>query len=68
MRLYITRWNTYVNLEVEVARSAVDSFIQSGIHEEGERELTEDELDFLNQYCVAEIQEYAWANGSRNHN
>ena len=51
-------------LEVSVAHSAVDSFVESGYSEALDRELTDKELNHINEAFSAEIQQYAWENGS----
>ena len=47
--------------------SAVDSYIIRAVNDEGV-ELTLDELEHLDNEYSAEVQEYAYMNGSRNHN
>lgn len=61
---------TLGDLEVTVCikRSAVDSFIEEGHSLTFDRELTDLELDYLNDHYNAEIQEYAYMNGSSSHN
>lgn len=48
--------------------SSVDSFIKSAYSEKLDRELTDDELLELQEDFEGEVQEYAYMNGSRNHN
>lgn len=48
--------------------SSVDSYIVEGFSYTLDRELTEEDLALLDAECVAEIQEYSYENGSRNHN
>lgn len=48
--------------------SSVDSFLESGFSVSLNRDLTDSELDQLQNMYEAEIQEYSWENGSRNHN
>jgi len=57
-----------IEAKVDVRRSTVDSFIQEAWSETFDRALTDLELDYLNDHYSAEIQEYAWENGSRDHN
>lgn len=54
-----------VQLEIDVGRSAVDSFIQEGFSLTYDRELTEDELEYLQDRYPDEIFEYSMENGSR---
>ena len=55
-------------LEICVKRSTVDSFVEGGRSDTFSRHLTEIEIDFINENYREEIQEYAWENGSRDHN
>ena len=49
--------------------SSVDSFIESAYSETLDRELTDTELDLLQDEYSAEVQEYSYSGGfSRNHN
>jgi hypothetical protein len=49
--------------------SVVDVFIERGWSDDFERELTDLELDYLNEKYSAEIQEEAWTSGRcLNHN
>lgn len=56
-------------LDIEVGHSAVDSFLYSGQSISLRRDLTEEELDDLQQRFEDAIQEYSYfGGGSRNHN
>ncbi len=62
-----------VDLDIYVdSFSAVDSYIKSGylLDQNGEfvRELSDDELDLLEKECEGVVNEYAYSNGSKNHN
>lgn len=57
-----------VEISINVRRSTVDSFVEQGFSETLDRDLTDLELDYINDHYTAEIQEYAWENGSRSHN
>lgn len=57
-----------LDLTICIKRSAVDSFAEAGYSETFDRELTDIELDYIQDRYNAEIQEYALENGSRNHN
>lgn len=58
-----------LELEVHVdRRSSVDSFASAGFSRTLNRELSEQELELANERFTAEVQEYAYANGSHNHN
>lgn len=69
MKLTNTR---YGEIEVEISHgreSCVDSFITSGYSITLDRELTDDELDYLQDEYAGEIQMESWEGGySRNHN
>lgn len=55
-----------LNLEIQVNKSSVDSHVLAAYNDD--RDLTEEELEWLDNEYSAEIQEYAYLNGSRNHN
>lgn len=52
-------------VELEIAHSAVDSFVYSGYKVATFEDLTTEECDILTEDCLAEIQAYAYENGSR---
>lgn len=53
-----------VTCTVEVNRSAVDSFITMAWSDDLDRELTDEEIDYLNDSYVEEVQYFAYCNGS----
>lgn len=58
------RWE----VEIQIEESAVDSFITHGYDLQTGDDLTDEQLDWLNNKFTAEVQEYAYANGSKYHN
>lgn len=59
----------YKNLEFDICirESVVDSYIINGYDTELDRELTDKELDYYDDFLRAEIEEYSLINGSRYH-
>ena len=56
-------------IEVFVPKlSAVDAYALDGYSVTLDRVLTNNELDYVTDRYAGEIQEYAYNNGSRNHN
>ncbi len=58
----------HLDCDVHVANSTVDSYITRAWSEHLDRELNDDEIAELQEEYSAEVQEYAWQNGSVNHN
>lgn len=56
------------DLEIEIEPSSVDSFVKKGFSETLERDLTDDELDEIQESYGGEISAYSYENGSINHN
>ena len=55
--------------EIHYARSTVDCFFESGYSETLDRELTDDELNDLQDKYAGELQMECWESGNcRNHN
>jgi hypothetical protein len=56
-------------VEIEYARSTVDCYIGRGYSLTFDRELTDIELDYLQDHYSGDIQEHAWESGNcRDHN
>lgn len=67
MRIKNTKYGD-LELEIQVAPSTVDSYILSGWSITYGYHLNDSQLDYLQEKYNAEIQQYAWENGSVNHN
>lgn len=69
MRLNNTKYGT-VELEIQHGRtSSVDSFIGAAYSETLDRELTDSEVEELNEEYTGEVQEYSYSEGfCANHN
>jgi hypothetical protein len=56
-------------LDICYARSTVDCFFESGFSETLDRELTDDELEYMQNKYEGELQMEAWESGEcRDHN
>lgn len=68
MQLYSKRYEAEFYVEIEVEKSIVDSYIRYAWNDTSGYEATDAEIEWLNSEFTDEIQQYAWANGSVNHN